>query len=266
VDRSIDDPAPFTRTNVEGTLALLEEVRAWWGELPPEERDAFRFLHVGTDEVFGSAAGKAKFSESSPHAPRSPYAASKAAADHLVRSYRATYGLPTLLSWSGNNYGPWQFPEKLIPLVLTKALRGEDLPIYGDGLQVRSWIHVEDHVAALLEILERAAPGSAYVVGAKDERTNLDVVQALCKALDRARPAGAPHARLVVHVPDRPGHDRRYALDGKRLKKDLGWKPERTFAEGLESTVAWYLANDAWAEGIRRRAYKGERLGLGKRA
>jgi dTDP-glucose 4,6-dehydratase len=263
VDRSIDDPAPFVRTNVFGTLALLEEVRTWWDGLPEAEKGAFRFLHVGTDEVFGSLGASGAFSEASPHAPRSPYSASKAAADHLVRAWHVTYGLPTLQTWSGNNYGPWQYPEKLIPLVVGKGLRGEPLPVYGDGLHVRPWIHVEDHVAALLTVLERAAPGSTYVVGDGRERTNLDVVRALCAALDAERPRHAPHARLVTHVPDRPGHDRRYALDGSRLAKDLGWRARHDLDAGLRETVRWILAHEGWYERIRTGAYRGERLGLG---
>ena len=263
VDRSIDDPAPFFRSNVLGTLALLDEVKAWWTGLPAPEKTAFRFLHVGTDEVFGSLGPTGAFTEASPHAPRSPYAASKAGADHFVRAWGVTYGLPTLQTWCGNNYGPWQYPEKLVPLVVGKALRGEPVPVYGDGLQVRAWIHVEDHVAALLTVLERGAPAAAYVVGGGREATNLEVVRALCAALDVLRPAGSPHARHVVHVPDRPGHDRRYALDGRRLESELGYRPRHALEPGLEATVRWILAHEPWYARIRGSAYGGERLGLG---
>jgi dTDP-glucose 4,6-dehydratase len=265
VDRSIDGPETFLRTNVEGTLALLESVRAWWERRPASERDAFRFLHASTDEVFGALGPAGRFDESSPHRPRSPYAASKAAADHLVGAWHRTYGLPTLITHGTNTYGPWQLPEKLVPLMTARALCGEPLPVYGDGGQVRDWIHVEDHGAALVRAVEAGIPGESYLVGAACERTNLEVVHALCAALDARRPEGAPHARGLTHVPDRPGHDRRYALDAARTREALGWAPRRGFDVGLCETVDWMLAHRAWLERTSDRGGARRRLGLGSR-
>ena len=262
VDRSIDGPEAFVRVNTEGTLRLLMAVCGWWRALPAVERAGFRFLHAGTDEVFGALGPTGRFTEASPYAPRSPYAASKAGADHLVRAWHATFGLPTLLTNGSNIYGPWQLPEKLIPLLLLKALAGEPMPLYGDGGQVRDWMHVDDHVAALIRVVERGAPGTSYLLGGGGERTNLQLAHALCASLDTLRPAGAPHARLIRHVPDRPGHDRRYAVDAARLADELGWKPRRSFDEGLRSCVAWMLEHRGWLEAIARRDGVGRRLGL----
>jgi dTDP-glucose 4,6-dehydratase len=262
VDRSIDGPVEFMRVNTEGTLHLLLAVCGWWQTLPPAERAAFRFLHAGTDEVFGALGPTGRFTEASPYAPRSPYSASKAGADHLVRAWHATFGLPTLLTNGSNIYGPWQLPEKLIPLLLLKALAGEPLPIYGDGGQVRDWMHVEDHVAALVRVVERGAPGASYLLGGGGERTNLELARALCGCLDTLRPTGAPHARLIRHVPDRPGHDRRYAVDPGRLTDELAFEPRRSFDEGLRSCVAWMLEHRGWLEAMTRREGVGTRLGL----
>jgi dTDP-glucose 4,6-dehydratase len=264
VDRSIDGPAAFLATNVTGTFELLEVARAYHAELEGEARRRFRFHHVSTDEVFGALQPlDPPFSESSGYDPRSPYAASKAAADHLVRAWHHTFGLPVLLSNASNNYGPWQFPEKLVPLAILKALAGERIPVYGRGEQVRDWLHVEDHAAALLEVFTRGEPGRTYLIGARAERSNLDLVRLLCTALDALHPSGAPHARLIGFVADRPGHDRRYAIDPSRLERELGWRPERTLEEGLRATVAWYLANRGWLAETRAR-YDGRRLGLGR--
>lgn len=248
VDRSIDGPAVFVRTNVLGTQVLLDEALATWRALSGEAREAFRFLHVSTDEVFGSLGDEGLFSETSPYDPRSPYAASKAASDHLVRAWGHTFGLPVIISNCSNNYGPRQFPEKLIPTMILRALRGETLPVYGDGSNVRDWLFVEDHARALADILERGAPGRTYAVGGDAERSNLQLVRALCDVLDRERPAadGRSHAERIVMVEDRPGHDRRYAIDAGRIRKDLGWVAQVEFDEGLERTVRWYLENETW--------------------
>jgi len=248
VDRSIDGPAVFVRTNVVGTQVLLDQALAVWRGLSGDARDAFRFLHVSTDEVFGSLGAEGRFSETSPYDPRSPYAASKAASDHLVRAWGHTFGLPVMISNCSNNYGARQFPEKLIPTLILRALRGETLPVYGDGLNVRDWLYVEDHARALADILERGAPGRTYAVGGDAERTNIEVAQAVCAALDRARPAasGRSYAGRIVMVEDRPGHDRRYAIDASLMRGALNWKPVVGFDEGLERTVRWYLDNEAW--------------------
>lgn len=265
VDRSIDGPEPFLATNVVGTFRLLEAVLAYWRTLGEPERSRFRFHHVSTDEVFG-ALGPADtpFDTSTRYDPRSPYAASKAAADHFVRAFGHTYGLPVLVSNASNNYGPWQFPEKLVPLAIAKALAGQPIPLYGRGEQVRDWLHVDDHAEALLAILTRGRVGRTYLVGARAERTNLDLVRELCAILDELAPGSAhrPHARLVTFVEDRPGHDRRYAIDPSRLEQELGWRPRRTLEQGLRATVAWYLANRPWLAETRDR-YDGRRLGLG---
>jgi dTDP-glucose 4,6-dehydratase len=264
VDRSIDGPAPFVATNIVGTCALLEAARAHWSGLPPAERAAFRFHHVSTDEVFGAlTADDPPFTEASPYRPRSPYAASKAAADHLVRAWGETYGLPVIVSNTCNNYGPWQFPEKLIPLVITQALEGKPLPVYGEGRQVRDWLFVEDHARALRLVLERGRPGETYAIGAGEERRNLEVVQAICAELDAIAPAPAgSYERLVTFVPDRPGHDFRYAIDAGKARRELDWAPSTGFAAGLRRTVAWYVEHRAWWQEVRRHRYAGERLGL----
>jgi dTDP-glucose 4,6-dehydratase len=265
VDRSIDAPAPFIHTNVVGTVTLLEAVTDYWRALPAERRNAFRVLHVSTDEVFGALGREGSFTEVSPYRPNSPYAASKASSDHFVRAWHETYGLPVLISNCGNNYGPFQFPEKLMPLAILKALAGERVPVYGDGSNVRDWIFVEDHASALRQVLERGRVGETYAIGAGEERSNLQVVEALCDALDGAAgllPSG-PRRSLIQFVTDRPGHDFRYAIDSAKLRAELGWSPAAPFAIGLKRTVEWYLANRAWWKAVQTRHYGGERLGLG---
>jgi dTDP-glucose 4,6-dehydratase len=243
VDRSIEGPAEFIQTNVVGTFCLLEEARAYWSALAAPERAAFRFLHVSTDEVYGSLGpGDAAFNEATPYAPNSPYSASKAASDHLVRAYHHTYGLPTLVTNCSNNYGPHQFPEKLIPLMIHHALAGKPLPVYGDGLNVRDWLYVADHCAALTEVLARGRPGEVYNVGGGAEMRNIDLVRTLCALLDEAKPrAGGSYSSLITFVKDRPGHDRRYAIDSRKIQKELGWRPRESFESGLKKTVRWYL-------------------------
>jgi dTDP-glucose 4,6-dehydratase len=273
VDRSIDGPRVFVHTNVVGTLELLEASRALCARLAPAERARFRYLHVSTDEVFGSLGPEGAFSETTPYAPRSPYSASKAGADHLVRAWHETYGLPTLLTNCSNNYGPYQFPEKLIPLMILTALEAKPLPIYGDGGNVRDWLYVEDHCRAILRVLEAGRPGESYNVGGRSERTNLQVVDALCALLDELRPAAAndalraagleSYAELKTFVADRPGHDRRYAIDDAKLRRELGFAPRHDLESGLRRTVAWYLANLAWCEHVQSGSYRRERLGLG---
>ena len=260
VDRSIDGPASFIETNVVGAFRLLEAATEHRDGLPAVRREAFRFLHVSTDEVYGTLGPQGRFTEETPYDPRSPYSASKAASDHLVSAWGHTYGLPVLTANASNNYGPRQLPEKLIPLTIVNALEGRPLPVYGDGMQVRDWLHVEDHVRALMTILERGAPGRTYNVGAENERPNIEVVEAICDLLDAAVPASAPRRGLIRFVEDRPGHDRRYAIDASRLKSELGWAPAQDFAAGLAGTVAWYLDNRVWWEPLR--AHAGERLGL----
>lgn len=263
VDRSIEGPSVFVRTNVQGTLNLLECSNLYWQAAPVALRDSFRFLHVSTDEVYGSLGETGRFVETTAYAPNSPYAASKAGADHLVRAFHHTYGLPTLTTNCSNNYGPYQFPEKLIPLIILNALARKKLPVYGDGLQVRDWLHVHDHVAAINTVLATGEPGSVYNVGGNSERTNLQVVNAICDAVDRLRPDGrSPRRSLIEHVTDRPGHDRRYAIDCSRLETQLGWSPQYNFEQGLESTVSWYLDNPLWIDRVRDGSYQGERLGL----
>jgi dTDP-glucose 4,6-dehydratase len=264
VDRSIDGPAAFVQTNVVGAFQLLEAATDYWRKLPSDERAAFRFLHVSTDEVYGSLGRSGAFSETAPYAPNSPYAASKAASDHFVRAYRRTYGLPVLTTNCSNNYGPYQYPEKLIPLMILNAVDGRPLPLYGDGGQVRDWVYVEDHVRALRAVLESGEPGEVYHVGGGCERTNLEVVQAVCAAVDRLRPdlPHSPCARLIQFVDDRPGHDRRYAMDTGKIERELGWRPLQDFSSNLERTVAWYLDNRHWADRVTAGAYGRERLGL----
>ena len=256
VDRSIHGPAAFIETNVVGTFTLLESTRAWWSTLPPAERDAFRFLHVSTDEVYGSLAPDAAgFAETTPYAPNSPYSASKAGSDHLVRAYHHTYGLPTLTTNCSNNYGPRQFPEKLIPLMIVNALAGKALPVYGDGLNIRDWLYVGDHCDAIRTVLARGRPGETYNVGGNAEMTNLDVVRTLCEILADERP-GRDYASLVTFVKDRPGHDRRYAIDPTRIRSELAWQPAETFASGLRRTVRWYLGNAGWLASVASKDYQ----------
>lgn len=264
VDRSIDGPAAFIDSNVLGTLSLLEASKAWWQELDAEKQRDFRFLHISTDEVYGSLGAEGAFSETTPYAPNSPYAASKAASDHLVRAFHHTYGLPTLTSNCSNNYGPYQFPEKLIPLIILNALAAKDLPIYGDGLQVRDWLYVGDHCVALETILEQGVPGETYNVGGNAEKTNLEVVHTLCEILDELQPASNGQARtqLIKFVTDRPGHDRRYAIDASKLETNLGWSAETSFETGMRQTVEWYLANQKWISRVQDGSYQGQRLGL----
>lgn len=259
VDRSIDGPLAFVSTNVLGTAVLLEAARAHWvGQGRPA---GFRFLHVSTDEVFGSLGATGRFTEATPYAPRSPYAASKAASDHLVRAWGETWGLPVIVTNCSNNYGPFQFPEKLVPVVVLNALAGRPIPVYGAGANVRDWLYVEDHAAALLAVLGRGAPGQTYAIGGEAEARNIDLVGRLCAILDARRPACAPHARLVAFVPDRPGHDLRYAIDPARIRAELGWRPSVTLEEGLARTVDWYLANGAWLAALAARDGVGRRLG-----
>ncbi len=264
VDRSLDGPAVFLETNVLGTFALLEAARESWPRLDAAEREAFRFVHVSTDEVFGSLGADGAFDEASPYDPSSPYSASKAAADHLVRAWGRSYGLPVVVTNCSNNYGPFHFPEKLIPLVILNALDGRELPIYGAGANVRDWLHVDDHARALRLVAERGVAGATYAIGARAARTNLEIVNAVCALLDELAPASAhrPHARLIRLVADRPGHDLRYAIDPAKIERELGWRPLLGFEEGLRATVAWFLANRAWWEKLRRRRDAGERLGL----
>ena len=259
VDRSIHGPGEFIRTNVEGTFTLLEAARAYWAALSGEAKAAFRFLHVSTDEVYGSLKpDEPPFAETHPYAPNSPYSASKAASDHLVRAWHHTYGLPVLTSNCSNNYGPFQFPEKLIPLVIVNALAGRPLPIYGDGRQVRDWLYVGDHCRALRRILEAGRPGETYNVGGWNEMTNLEIVHAICARLDALRPRadGAAYATQIVHVADRPGHDRRYAIDARKIERELGWRPEESFASGIARTVAWYLEHGDWVARVQSGAYR----------
>jgi dTDP-glucose 4,6-dehydratase len=272
VDRSIDDPGAFVRTNVVGTFELLEAARQALAERP---NHAFRFLHVSTDEVYGTLGPTGAFSETTPYAPNSPYAASKAGADHLVRAWHETYRLPAVITNCSNNYGPWQFPEKLIPLMILNALEGKALPIYGDGGNVRDWLFVEDHCEGILLALRQGRPGEKYNIGGGNERTNLQVVDHLCAVLDAVHPAaGNPalaargltsYAGLKTFVTDRPGHDRRYAIDATKVREELGWRPRHDFENGLETTVRWYLANRGWCESVQADKYRRERLGLGER-
>lgn len=264
VDRSIDGPAEFVQTNVIGTLTLLEAALAYWKGLPSDHQAAFRFLHVSTDEVFGSLGDEGKFSESTAYAPNSPYSASKAGSDHLVRAFHHTYGLPTLMTNCSNNYGPYQFPEKLIPLMILKGLEGADLPVYGDGKNIRDWLYVLDHCRAIERVIEAGRVGEVYCVGGDAERQNLQVVHALCDILDQRQPRadGLSHRQQIRFVNDRPGHDQRYAIDSSKLQRELDWRPSRDFEAGLAETVDWYLANQSWWKRIRDGSYRGERLGL----
>ncbi|WP_426434950.1 dTDP-glucose 4,6-dehydratase [Bradyrhizobium genosp. P] len=263
VDRSIDGPQEFIRTNITGTFTLLQEALRHWRALSPSEREPFRLLHVSTDEVFGSLGPDGAFTEQSPYAPNSPYSASKAASDHLVRAWCETYELPCLISNCSNNYGPYQFPEKLIPHMIIKALAEEPLPVYGDGRQVRDWLHVEDHARALCTILRDGRIGETYNVGGRNERTNLAVVENVCRLLDRLQPSGhGDRSRLISFVADRPGHDRRYAIDASKLERELGWTAQENFDSGLDKTVRWYLTNKLWWQSILTSGYDAKRLGL----
>ena len=266
VDRSIDSPEPFIQTNVVGTLRLLNAARLHWAKLPEPKKSAFRFLHVSTDEVYGTlSATDPAFTEETPFAPNSPYAASKAASDHLVRSYQHTFGLPTLTTNCSNNYGPFHFPEKLIPLVILNALDGKPLPVYGDGQQIRDWLYVEDHAAAIWQVLQRGRTAETYNIGGLNERPNLEVVQRICALLDAKspRPDGKSYAAQITYVTDRPGHDRRYAIDCTKLQRELGWAPKESFETGLAKTVDWYLAHRAWCNDITASRYARGRLGKG---
>ena len=263
VDRSIDGPAAFIQTNVVGTLALLECARDYWRELPEGGKEAFRFLHVSTDEVYGSLGDEGLFTETTPYAPNSPYSASKAASDHLVRAFHHTYGLPVLTTNCSNNYGPYQFPEKLIPLVIAKAAAGEPLPIYGDGRNVRDWLFVKDHCSAIRRVLEAGRVGEVYNVGGNAEKQNIEVVETICRLLDERHPRddGKPRSSQITYVRDRPGHDRRYAIDASKIRSELDWTPATGFDDGIAATVDWYLANTAWTQRILDGDYRLERLG-----
>ena len=264
VDRSIDGPAAFVQTNIVGTFVLLQQALGYWRAFPKANADGFRFHHVSTDEVFGSLDAQGLFGEDSPYRPNSPYSASKAASDHLVRAWHHTYGLPVLISNCSNNFGPYHFPEKLIPLTILNALEGKPLPVYGKGENVRDWLYVEDHARALLLIAERGRVGESYNVGANCERSNIAVVRAICALMDELAPdAVGSRERLITFVADRPGHDLRYAIDARKLRAELGWTPHETFELGLRKTVEWYLTNRPWWERIRREVYRGERLGAG---
>jgi dTDP-glucose 4,6-dehydratase len=267
VDRSIDAPAEFISTNVVGTFTLLQEALRYWRGLDGAAQSAFRFHHVSSDEVYGALGPQGSFIETSPYAPRSPYAASKASSDHLVRAWRETYGLPTLVTNCCNNYGPYQFPEKLIPHIIIRALTAQPLPVYGDGGNVRDWLHVEDHARALALVLERGAVGATYNIGAREERPNIAVVKAICALLDEIAPSpSGARERLIAFVPDRPGHDRRYAIDPTKIERELGWSATETFASGLRKTVCWYVDNRAWWQAILDRGYGARRIGLADHA
>ena len=262
VDRSITGAGEFVQTNVVGTFTLLEATRHYWGGLSEDNKAAFRFLHVSTDEVYGSLGETGLFEETTPYDPSSPYSASKAAADHLAKAWHRTYGLPVIVSNCSNNYGPYHFPEKLIPLNILNALEGKPLPVYGDGSNIRDWLYVEDHARALDLICARGRLGETYNVGGRNERSNIDVVRRICAIMDALRPASAPHDRLIRFVTDRPGHDHRYAIDATKLESELGWKAQEDFDSGIEKTVRWYLDNEAWWRPLRGEVYAGERLGV----
>ncbi len=264
VDRSIDGPGEFVQTNVVGTFVMLQQALGYWRGLEGEDKAAFRFHHISTDEVFGSLGETGLFTETTPYDPRSPYSASKAASDHLVSAWGHTYGLPVLMTNCSNNYGPYHFPEKLIPLIIIRALNGEPLPVYGDGSNVRDWLFVDDHARALQAVFERGRPGQTYNVGGNAERRNIEVVKAICASLDRKRPRadGKPYADQITFVADRPGHDARYAIDASKIRDELGWEPSVTFETGIEQTVDWYLNNRDWWQAILDKRYKTERLGV----
>lgn len=269
VDRSIDGPAAFIETNIVGTYTLLEAARAYWSSLSSEKKSAFRFHHISTDEVYGDLHGTDDlFVETTPYAPSSPYSASKASSDHLVRAWHRTYGLPVIITNCSNNYGPYHFPEKLIPLVILNALAGKPLPVYGEGLQIRDWLYVEDHARALYKVVSEGVVGETYNIGGHNERKNIEVVKTICTILDELiadKPNGITHfAELITHVTDRPGHDMRYAIDAGKIARELGWKPQETFETGIRKTVEWYLNNSEWWQRVQSGAYVGERLGLNK--
>ena len=268
VDRSITGPAAFIETNITGTYAMLEAARGYWSELPARQKEAFRFLHISTDEVFGSLSDDGLFSETTAYDPSSPYSASKAASDHLAMAWHRTYGLPVVLSNCSNNYGPYHFPEKLVPLMISNAIMSRDLPVYGMGINVRDWLYVEDHARALHAVVTKGTPGERYVVGGRNEKSNLEVVHQICELLDAHAPRedGSSHTAAIKFVEDRPGHDYRYAIDPSKIERELGWKAEETFETGLKKTVAWYLANESWWLPLRLKAYSGERLGLLKKS
>ena len=262
VDRSIDDPSNFIESNIVGTFNLLEAARSSWEKLNNTKKSSFKFIHISTDEVFGSLGLKGKFDESTKYAPTSPYSASKASSDHLVRSWHHTYGLPTIISNCSNNYGPYQFPEKLIPLCIIKAIKGEEIPLYGDGLNIRDWLHVEDHVEALLLISQKGKVGENYCIGGFGEKSNKEVQLKICSILDEFASKDFPHSSLITKVKDRPGHDKRYAINSNKIKEELGWKPKITFEDGLKQTVLWYLNHSEWWKSIMRKSgYEGERIG-----
>ncbi len=265
VDRSIDGPAPFIQTNIVGTFELLEAARKYWGTLDGKKKQAFRFLHVSTDEVFGSLGQEGFFTEETPYAPNSPYAASKASSDHLIRSYNRTFGFPVLTTNCSNNYGPYQFPEKLVPLIIRNALAGKPLPIYGDGQQIRDWLYVEDHCHAIRTVLDKGTLGEVYAIGGNNEKANLEIVHTLCELLDEMAPQASreSYKTLIAFVNDRPGHDRRYAIDSGKIQRQLGWTPKETFDTGLRKTIRWYLDHQTWVDRVMSGAYRGERLGLG---
>ena len=263
-DRAIEGPLDFVRTNVMGTAVLLEAARAHWNALPDGQKAGFRFHHVSTDEVFGALGEDGEFTEATPYDPNSPYSSSKAGADHLARAWGRTYGMPVVLTNCSNNYGPFQFPEKLIPTVITRALEGKSIPVYGDGRQVRDWLHVDDHAEALLLVLQKGRLGETYCIGGDATKRNIEVIRMLCEHLDRMAPANTPHADKIAFVTDRPGHDFRYAIDASKLETELGWKPRMPLLAGLEDTVRWYVDNRDWVEGIRQRGFQSERLGLVK--
>jgi dTDP-glucose 4,6-dehydratase len=262
VDRSIDGPAAFVRTNLVGTSTVLQEALRYWRDQTPPQRETFRLVHVSTDEVFGSLGDTGQFTETTPYAPSSPYSATKAGADHLARAWQRTFGLPVIVTNCSNNYGPYQFPEKLIPLTLHKAMTGKALPVYGRGENVRDWLFVDDHARALRTVVAEGVPGETYNIGGNSERRNIDVVRAICALLDELRPdAKGPHERLIEFVVDRPGHDYRYAIDASKIGRELGWTPSESFDTGLRKTVQWYLSNATWTERVMSGAYRGERLG-----
>ena len=257
VDRSIHGPEDFVTTNINGTFHLLEAARGYWSALTGVEKDAFRFLHVSTDEVYGSLGpSDPAFTETTPYAPNSPYSASKAASDHLVRAYHHTYGLPTLTTNCSNNYGPYQFPEKLIPLMILNAVKGKPLPVYGDGQNIRDWLYVADHCSGIRSVLAEGRLGETYNIGGWNEKTNLDVIRTVCTLLDELKPGSAPYASLITYVQDRPGHDRRYAIDARKIERELGWKPKETFETGIRGTVQWYLDHMDWVENVASGEYQ----------
>lgn len=264
VDRSIDGPSEFIQTNIVGTFELLEAARGYWSQLPDDKKEDFRFLHVSTDEVYGSLGETGYFTEATQYAPNSPYSASKAASDHLVRAYHHTYRLPVLTTNCSNNYGSYQFPEKLIPLMILNALAGKPLPVYGDGLNIRDWLYVEDHCHAILTVLDKGAVGETYNIGGHNEKTNLEIVHTICNLLDNEKPRldGQSYREQIISVKDRPGHDRRYAINASKIKEELGWVPAETFESGISKTIRWYLDNPVWCQRVCDGSYRGERMGL----